>query len=165
MCEPTTWIMLASLAMTAISGQQQRSAAKANEEAGKILAEDAIDRGEADEEAHRRTIAAFKGKQAAIFGASGAEINTGSSAEILADTAQIGELEALRIRNNAEREAFGFLVGVNISAERARSAVFSTILTSASTVISGQQAGAFDFGSTGGGNVTAQNRGRIGGVS
>jgi hypothetical protein len=40
--------------------------------------------------------------------ANGIEIDSGSPLDVLMDTAQLGELDALTIRANAEREAYGF---------------------------------------------------------
>ena len=139
MCEPTTWIMLASALVGVVGqvqqGQASKAAGKANARVQSIMAADAIARGEADEASQRRRTAAFKGRQAAAFGASGAEINTGSALEILADTAQFGELDALRIRSNAEREAFGFLSGAAISRAAGENAATSANLAGFGTVL------------------------------
>ncbi len=140
MCEPTTWIMVAGAVVSAFSSVQKgRSANKvgaANARVQTIMAQDAIDRGEADEASQRRKTAAFKGRQAAVFGASGGEINTGSSAGILADTAEFGELDALRVRSNAEREAFGFLSGAAISRAEGKNARTTGFLDAAGTILS-----------------------------
>lgn len=129
MCEPTTWIMIGSAVLGAAGsiqqGQSISEAADANAKFGRIMARDALDRGEADAADARRQGDAFKGSQAAAFGASGAEINTGSSATILEDTAQLNELDIMRLRNNAEREAFAFESGAAIdtaTADNARTA-------------------------------------------
>ena len=139
MCEPTTWIMVAgmlvSAAGSASQGQAQKKAAEANAKVQTIMANDAIERGKANEASQRRKTAALKGKQAAMFGASGGEINTGSSLEILADTAQFGELDALRIRSNAEREAFGFLSAAAISRSEGKNAQTSGNLKAAGSII------------------------------
>lgn len=141
MCDPVTWGVIAVTTLTA-AGQIQQGraigkAGEANARIQEILAADAIARGKADEASQRRKTAAFKGRQAAAFGASGGEINTGSSLEILADTAQIGELDALRIRSNAEREAFGFLSGAAISRFEGSVGRTSSFLSAAGTVLGG----------------------------
>ena len=141
MCDAVTWFVVASTALTGIGQIQQgraaRKAGEANARIQEILAEDAIFRGKADEASQRRRTAALKGRQAAAFGASGGEINTGSSLQILADTAQFGELDALRIRSNAEREAFGFLSGAAISRAVGRADRTSAFLGAAGTILGG----------------------------
>jgi hypothetical protein len=42
--------------------------------------------------------------------ASGVEVDDGSALDILGDTAELGELDALTIRSNAEREAYDYKV-------------------------------------------------------
>ena len=138
MCDPVTWFIIGTTVLAAgqvSQGQAAKKAGDANARVQEIMAADAIDRGEADEASQRRKTAALKGRQAAVFGASGAEINTGSSLEILADTAQFGELDALRVRSNAEREAFGFLAGAAISRAEGKNARTSAFLSAAGTVI------------------------------
>jgi len=71
-------------------------------------AKDAIERGKVEEEQHRRKVSAFKGQQRSMLAANGVELDSGSASDLQADTAMLGELEALTIRNNAEREAYGY---------------------------------------------------------
>lgn len=137
MCEPTTLAVL-SLASTVIGGgmqymaQKQAGAAQANalryqadvDQNNKIitdqLAKDAIDRGRTEEQMHRIKIGQLKSEQLNAFAKNGVETDSGSALDVLSDTAMIGELEALTIRNNAEREAYGYKVqGMNYSASSA----------------------------------------------
>lgn len=69
-----------------------------------------IESGKVEEQRHRYKIADFKGKQQAAFGASGVDVSSGSPVDILSDTAAVGELDALTIRNNAEADAFSLRV-------------------------------------------------------
>lgn len=138
MCEPVTWLIIGGTLLAAgqvYQGQAAKKAGDANARVQTILANDAIERGKAKEASQRRKTAALKGRQAVVFGASGGEINTGSALEILADTAQFGELDALRIRSNAEREAFGFLSGAAISRAAGKNARTTSILNAAGTLI------------------------------
>lgn len=70
-----------------------------------ILKEDAIRRGAETEQRQRRQNAALEGRQRAVLASSGVDANSGSPLEILADTAQIGELDVRNIRSNTSREA------------------------------------------------------------
>lgn len=132
MCEPVTAatgltaFQMASLAFSAggtlmsFVGQQQAAEAESqqlryqaavdnnNRILNEQLAEDAIARGEEEEREHRLKIGQLKGRQKTALASSGIEIDSGSALDILSDTAEVGELESLTIRNNAEREAQGF---------------------------------------------------------
>jgi hypothetical protein len=48
------------------------------------------------------------GEQAAQLAANGVDIGLGTSVDLLADTAEVGKLEELRIADNAERRALNF---------------------------------------------------------
>jgi hypothetical protein len=71
---------------------------------------DALTRGQQAEHQSRNDTRALIGAQRAALGASGVDISTGSAVDVQADAAGIGELEALTIRNNARREAYGYEV-------------------------------------------------------
>lgn len=58
-----------------------------------------------DELAKRRQTAQLISSQRAAAGASGIDINTGSAFQLQQDAALLGEVDALRIRNNGSRQA------------------------------------------------------------
>lgn len=70
-------------------------------------AEDATKRGAIEEQRQRLATAKLRGSQRAGMASNGIEISSGSPLDVLMDTAQLGELDALTIRSNAEREAYG----------------------------------------------------------
>lgn len=189
MCEPTT-LAVASLASSVIGGgmqymaQKQAGAAQANamryqadvDRNNSIiqerLAKDAIERGKTEEKMHRIKIGQLKGQQINAFAKNGVETDSGSPLDVLSDTAMIGELEALTIRNNAEREAYGYKVqGMNYSASAANNrtaastakssantAALTSVLSTAGSVAGKwydyKAAGAFDKGGLYGGGTT-----------
>ena len=119
MCTPMLGMMLQGLgAMAQAQGQRHAAAAKANEyryqaqvddnnrKVALWKAQDAKDRGAKDEAALRVKVAQLKGRQKSALAASGVEIGDGSALDILGDTAALGELDALTIRSNSEREAY-----------------------------------------------------------
>ena len=119
MCTPMLGMMLQGLgAMAQAQGQRHAAAAKANEyryqaqvddnnrKVALWKAQDAKDRGAKEEAAFRTKVAQLKGRQKSVLAASGVEIGDGSALDILGDTAALGELDALTIRSNAEREAY-----------------------------------------------------------
>lgn len=83
--------------------QLGRNAAFAEEQAA-----DALTRGAQAVSRSRADTAQLHGAQRAALAASGVDVNSGSAAELQGDTVELGELDALLIRNNAAREARGF---------------------------------------------------------
>jgi hypothetical protein len=147
MCDPATALVVASTAVTAYGqyeqGEYQSKVARNNAIIQDRLAKDAVKRGEVSEQRHRLKVAQMKGKQRAKLAASGVDLSSGSASQILTDTAEFGELDALTIRSNAEREAFGYQVkGSNYLAEselarsEGRYGAASTILSGGSQVSS-----------------------------
>lgn len=107
-------------------------------------AEDARKRADVGVEDHRRQVAALKGRQTALMAANGLDVTSGSPLAILADTAQMGELDAVTIRNNGEREALGYeSQGMNFRAEsqlnrmNAKSSKQAGMIGAAGAVVSG----------------------------
>ena len=159
-------IAAATLAVTAISGAvsaygayQQGKAQESQYEYQAAVdrnnaiiadrqAQDAIERGKIEEEEHREQVQQIKARQRVQFAANGIDLGSDVVSETLADTAFLGELDALTIRSNAEREAYGYKVqSMNYTAssglketaaDNAASAgklnATSTILGTASTV-------------------------------
>lgn len=150
--------LIATVASTVIGAagtiyQAQSASASANYQAqvnenNAIIADrnaaDARKRGAEAEQEHRRRVSALQGKQTAVMAASGVDLGSGSPLNILADTAQMGELDAVTIRNNAEREALGYeSQGMNFRAEAqlsrsaAKSARTAGMIGAAGSVVSG----------------------------
>jgi hypothetical protein len=73
-------------------------------------ARDAITRGQKAEQQQRLKTAALKSTQRASFAARGMALDEGSPLAILDDTAFMGEQDALTLRDNAAREAWGYRV-------------------------------------------------------
>lgn len=152
MCEPTT----IALALTAVSGvvaaggtimqgQAQAKQAKyqsAVEANNSVIAgwqaTDAQQRGQIEEQRQRLATAKLRGSQRAAFGSNGVEIDSGSPLDILMDTSQLGELDALTIRSNAEREAYGLRTQQsNLTAQSSLTSMAGRSATTASYVGAG----------------------------
>lgn len=118
MCDPVSIAVTATAIMAGSSIYQGYTQRKEASYSAKIsrnnatiqdrLAEDAIVRGDKREALMRRKIAAFAGSQRAALAASGVNVDTGSASLLAADTLAQGELDALSIRDAAEREAWGY---------------------------------------------------------
>lgn len=63
---------------------------------------------------------AIVGAEKAAQAASGIDVNTGSAPDVRASTAEIGELDALTIRSNAARQAYGYDVAAVNDVAQAR---------------------------------------------
>lgn len=103
-------------------GKAEKRIAKSNAQLSEQAAVDASRRGAIDEEAHRAKVRALLGAQRATYGANNVVSSSGSPLGLLAETAQVGEFDALTIRNNAARETFGFRTDRQSALARARAA-------------------------------------------
>lgn len=125
-------------------GKYQEKVAENNAIIQKRMAEDAQDRGQAQESMRRLQSGREISQQRAAMAAGGRDVTTGSALDVLSDSAQMAELDALTIRSNAQREAYGSEVQAsNFEAEaglprtRGRNQAIGTLLTTGSQV-SGQ---------------------------
>lgn len=128
--------------------EYQAAVNRNNAQVAEWQAQDALSRGAKAEQAQRLKVAQLKSAQRAGFAARGVALDEGSPLAILQDTDYMGELDALTIRDNAAKEAWGHRVqGANASgdasmlASRAGSespggAAFNTLLTGAGAVAS-----------------------------
>lgn len=87
----------------------QSQVARQNQALMEQRARDALQRGEVAEENSRRLTRQRIGAQTARLAAQGVDLE-GSPTEILGDTAAAGEADALTVRANAARDAYGYRV-------------------------------------------------------
>lgn len=127
MCEPISWATAASLALGAagtgasVLGQINSQAAagaqssymaqmsRQRQALAQQQADDALRRGQIAEQRQRDLTGQRIGTQQAALAAQGTDLE-GSPTDILGDTKRAGEFDALTIRNNAAREAWGYQV-------------------------------------------------------
>lgn len=135
--DPATLTLISTAATAAsgvisfIGGQQQAAATKAQAEYNAAIARnnqiyadraarEAVERGQQAEAKKRMEAASLRGRQRAVLAANGVDVNSGSALDIQEDTAGLGELDALTLRSNAEREAIGYRQqGANFGGEAA----------------------------------------------
>lgn len=79
-----------------------------NAEVADANAKDARERGQLAEDQQRRETRGLLSQQRVIFADRNISSASGTPLEVLGDTAQFGELDALTVRSNFEREAIGF---------------------------------------------------------
>lgn len=132
MCDPVTAtlvvIAVAGAGTAAYGAHQQASAqkksakfqaavARNNQVIAKRKAETERKRGKQEERNYRSKLEQIKGKQRSGFAGSGVVVDSDTAFEMLGDTAYLGEIDALTIRNNADQRAYGFEVqGMNFEA-------------------------------------------------
>lgn len=107
------------------AGDAQASADMQNAQYADMAANDSVKRGGMSEDQQRLQTAAAIGTQRAGFAANGVDVNSGSAANIQDDTAQLGEFDALTIRNNAAREAWGYRTQSQTYRDSAKTALSS----------------------------------------
>jgi hypothetical protein len=109
------------------AGKQQREASDSqadlqdwNASIARLQAADAIERGKEQEERFRQGVKTSIGAMRAGFAASNVDVGFGSAVDTQADAAYLGELDALQIRTNAAREAWGYKVQAEDYTKRAK---------------------------------------------
>jgi len=117
-------------------GDYQKQIADQNAATARLQAEDAIKRGERESHLIRMRTRQLRGSQRAAFAAQGVDVDTGSAADLQADTVALGALDAMTRQNNAYFEAWGFRSEAAAESHQgrmrqraARSAARSTIAT------------------------------------
>lgn len=91
-----------------IQGQFQRKMYDINSQIAGYKAEDAIKRGEEESSNYQKKVAGVVGSQRAALAANGVDVNYGTAQEMQDETRSMGALDALRIKNNAMLEAWGY---------------------------------------------------------
>jgi hypothetical protein len=89
------------------SGNAQKKAADADAAVAERRAIDVEEAGQEEEARFRAGVRGLIGKQRVGFAAQGVEVSSGSAVDVQADAAYLGELDAIQIKNNAAREAWG----------------------------------------------------------
>ena len=126
-----TALAIAALAGTAVSaygqlkaGDQAKKAGEAGQAAANdqgaladfnasvadLQASDAIARGTEAENRFRAGVRGIIGSQRATIASGNVDVGFGSALDVQGDAAKLGELDALTIRTNAAREAWGYKV-------------------------------------------------------
>ena len=125
-----------------MAGNEAKKLGDRNARIADWQASDALERGRIDEGRQRRQIERVIGAQRAGFGMQGVDVNRGSALDVQADSAYLGELDAITIRNNAAKEAWGYQVQSSNLTAQGRNAqregtfgAFNTILGSTSSLL------------------------------
>lgn len=145
----------------------QATTATANAAFSNRAADDAVRRGTYDADIQRLRTGQEIGTQRAAQAANGGMVNQDTNALLQDDTAQLGELDALTIQNNAAREAYGYKVQALNSTTQAAQLKAQASTTKRNSLLGGIISGAgslFGSGAFGGSasGTTAALRGNSG---
>jgi hypothetical protein len=92
------------------AGREQQKMFERNAGFAEWQAADATTRGKINEKRQRQATEGVIGAQRTSLATQNVDVNAGSSLDVQADAAYLGELDALTIRSNAAKEAYGFKV-------------------------------------------------------
>lgn len=84
----------------------QAAIGEQNAQISERAARDAEERGRVAEQQQRLKTSQMIGTQRSALASSGVQVDAGSALDVVADSAMIGEMDALTTRQNAEREAY-----------------------------------------------------------
>lgn len=117
--------------------ESQAGLADYNAQVADLQSADATARGVQDENKFRTGVRGMIGSQRASLAASNVDVSFGSAADVQGDAAFLGELDALTIRTNAAREAWGFNVQGEDLRRRAQTARQEGAYAAESGVVTG----------------------------
>lgn len=124
------------------AGNETQSIYNQNAQIADLQAQDALERGDIDAKKMKRKTEQVIGSQRTSLAAQGVDVNKGSALDVQADAAYLGELDALTIKNNAAKEAWGYKVQASDYRSRGKAAkregefgAYTTILGSAGSVL------------------------------
>lgn len=118
-------------------GEYRQRVAQTNADLAAVQSQDAIARGNRASGRNDIATARLIGTQRAALASQGVDVNTGSALDVQKDSAAMGALDSLTIRNNAWREAWGYSVkGLNDSYE-GKFAGMSADFDSTNTLLTG----------------------------
>lgn len=118
-------------------GDYQNEMAKINAKYAEFSAESAIKRGDKAATDVKKQTKKLIGSQRAALAAQGIQIDSGSALDVQEDTAMIGQQEALKIKNNAWMEAFGFKVQAQQDTQQGKIAKMAANNTASATIATG----------------------------
>lgn len=173
------WMALIPVAIGAVSGLMQGKAgeAQAASQADALrrnavymnnAAQDAKIRGTQDADWARVNTQSMIGSQRAAMAGNGGVIDSGSNALLQQDAAQLGELDALTISNNAAREAYGYEVQASDNLRTAKNLKAQAKKNTMSSLLGGALQGAgsaYSSGAFGGGGGGAMGAGTTAALS
>lgn len=139
-------------------GEYQKSMSEINAKLAETSAKDAIFRGDEAAKNIQGQTKQLIGSQRAALAAQGINIDSGSALDIQADTARQGEIDAITVKNNAWREAWGYKVEALNSTYQGKFAQMGANAAAKNTLLTGGlQAAGYAYGAFGGSRSTTSS--------
>lgn len=118
-------------------GAYESNQADINARMSGMQAEDALKRGETAANAARRKGLQVAGSKRAALGASGQDVNSGTAASMIDDAKMYSELDALTLKTNAAKEAFGHRIEAENYGSKGRMAGITAKWGARNTMLTG----------------------------
>lgn len=118
-------------------GQYQSQIYDSNARMANLQAEDAINRGNKEANNVKRQTRVLIGSQRAAMAAQGIDLGVGSALDIQEETAALGAEDALTIKNNAWREAWGYKAQANDYSSKSQYTKLATKNEYQNTILTG----------------------------
>lgn len=119
------------------AGENAKDTADYNSEMQRRAALDANQRGSADAADKRQETRRLIARQHAIMGAGGFDPNSGTNLSLMTETAGQGELDGLKIRYNAQRQAAGLNAQADLTTSQGNAAQSAGYMNATGTLLSG----------------------------
>jgi hypothetical protein len=104
------------------AGQEEAGKAKQNAMLAEFQADEALSRGFLESARHQASVRRLTSTQRAGYASQGIDVFSGSATDVRDSAKSLGEVDAMMIRNNAVREAFGYRVQATSARDEAASA-------------------------------------------
>jgi hypothetical protein len=118
-------------------GRYQKSLSGVNAGYAELQAKDAIERGEKDAQAIKRRGKQIIGSQRAALAAQGVEVDSGTALELQEETSELSQVDALTVRNNAWREAWGYRAEAQAATSAGQLASITAKANARNTLVTG----------------------------
>lgn len=125
------------------SGQATKDVNEYNAEMQKRAADDALQRGAIEAADKRQQTRQLIARQHAAQAASGFDTSQGTALDIMTETAGMGELDALKILNNAQRQASGLKASADLETFKGDAAANAGKLNAAGSILTGASTAAY----------------------
>lgn len=118
-------------------GRYQQGIAESNAITDEMKARDAIERGRQESMVVRNRAAQVRGQQRASYAGQGVDVNSGSALSVQDEAYTMGEIDALTVKNNAWREAWGFKTDAMQQRGQGRLAMMTAKSNARNTLLTG----------------------------
>lgn len=140
-------VSIASLLVSGYSayqaGENAEDVADYNAEMQRRTADDALQRGALEAADKRQQTRQLIARQHAVQAASGFDTSQGTALDIMTETAGMGELDALKILNNAQRQASGLKASADLEIYKGNAASNAGKMNAAGSALSGAATAAY----------------------